>query len=177
VDKTLIDSGASLNLMMRKTFIEMGLNLADLTPVHDTFQGIIPGRSSTPIGCIDLEVSCGTEENNRKEMLTFEVANFDIECNCILERHFLLTFMAVIQTAYATIKIPRPKDIIVLKSDQRDALACENAVLTHAMWFDEKEAQELVAKVVKAHGGSTPSTTCREEERIRGIYVKPAHRL
>jgi hypothetical protein len=31
VAKTLIDSGASLNLMMRKTFIEMGLNLADLT--------------------------------------------------------------------------------------------------------------------------------------------------
>jgi hypothetical protein len=43
VAKTLIDSGASLNLIMRKTFIEMGLNLSDLTPVHDTFHGIIPG--------------------------------------------------------------------------------------------------------------------------------------
>jgi hypothetical protein len=41
--KTLIDSGASLNLIMRKTFIEMGLNLADFTPVHDTFHGIILG--------------------------------------------------------------------------------------------------------------------------------------
>jgi hypothetical protein len=36
VAKTLIDSGASLNLMMKKTFIEMGLNLSNLTPVHDT---------------------------------------------------------------------------------------------------------------------------------------------
>jgi hypothetical protein len=43
VAKMLIDSGASLNLMMRNTFIEMGLNLTDLTPVHDTFHGIIPG--------------------------------------------------------------------------------------------------------------------------------------
>jgi hypothetical protein len=43
VPNTLIDIGVSLNLMMRKTFIEMGLNLADLTPVHDTFHGIIPG--------------------------------------------------------------------------------------------------------------------------------------
>jgi hypothetical protein len=33
VAKTLIDNGASLNLIMRKTFIEMGLNLKDLTPV------------------------------------------------------------------------------------------------------------------------------------------------
>jgi hypothetical protein len=47
-------------LMMRKTFIEMDLNLADLTLVHDTFHGIISGQSSTPIGRIDLEVSYGT---------------------------------------------------------------------------------------------------------------------
>jgi hypothetical protein len=50
--KTLIDNGASLNLIMRKTFIEMGLNLEDLTPVYDTFHEVIPGQSSTPIGCI-----------------------------------------------------------------------------------------------------------------------------
>jgi hypothetical protein len=117
VAKTLIDSGASLNLMMRKTFIEMGLNLADLTPVHDTFYRIISGQSSTPIGRIDLEVSCGTGENKHREMLTFEVASFDIRYNCILGRPFLLKFMAVIHTAYATIKMSGPKCIIVLKSD------------------------------------------------------------
>jgi hypothetical protein len=73
VAKTLIDTRASLNLMMRKTFIEMGLDLAKLTPVHDTFHIIILGQSSTPIRCIDLEVSCGTGE----------VASFDIGYNCI----------------------------------------------------------------------------------------------
>jgi hypothetical protein len=31
VAKTLIDNGASLNLIMRKSFIEMGLNMKDLT--------------------------------------------------------------------------------------------------------------------------------------------------
>jgi hypothetical protein len=60
VAKTLIDSGASLNLMMRKIFIEMGLKLSDLTHVHDTFHGIILRQASTPIGYINLEVSCGT---------------------------------------------------------------------------------------------------------------------
>jgi hypothetical protein len=44
----LIDSGASLNLMMRKTFIEMGLNLAELTPVHVTFHEIIPDSRPLP---------------------------------------------------------------------------------------------------------------------------------
>jgi hypothetical protein len=117
VAKTLIDSGASLNLMMRKTFIEMGLNLTELTPVHDTLHEIILGQSSTPIRRIDLEVSCGSGGNKRSEMLTFEVANFDIGYNCILGRSFLLKFMAVIHIVYATIKMPRPKGVITLKSD------------------------------------------------------------
>jgi hypothetical protein len=60
VAKILIDNIASLNLMMRKTFIEMGLSLAELTPIHDTFHRIIPGQSSTLIGRINLEVSYGT---------------------------------------------------------------------------------------------------------------------
>jgi hypothetical protein len=66
VVKTLVDNGVSLNFITRKTFIEMGLNLKDLTPVHDTFHGVIPGQSSTPIGHINLEVSCGTGDNKRK---------------------------------------------------------------------------------------------------------------
>jgi hypothetical protein len=69
VAKTLVDNGASLNLFMRKTFNEMGLNLSHLTLVHDTFHGVIPGQSSTPIRRIDLEVSCGSGDNKRREML------------------------------------------------------------------------------------------------------------
>jgi hypothetical protein len=97
------------------------------------FHEIIPGKSSTPIGRIDLEVSCGTWENKRREMLTFEVASFDIGYNCILRRPFLLRFMAVIHTAYTTI--------------------------THTERFGEKEVQNLVAKVTKMHGGGTPART------------------
>jgi hypothetical protein len=92
-------------------------------------------------------------------MLTFEVASFDIGYNYILGRPFLLKFMVVIHTAYATIKMSGPKGVIILKSNQRDALACENASLTHVRRFGEKEAQELAVKVAKAHGGSTPVRT------------------
>jgi hypothetical protein len=100
-------------------------------------------------------VSCGIRENKRREMLTFKVASFNIGYNCILGRPFLLKFMVVVHTAYATIKIPGPKGVITLKSDQRDALSCENTTLTYARWFSEKEAQELTTKVAKTHGGST----------------------
>jgi hypothetical protein len=132
VAKTLIDNGALLNLIMRKILIEMGIHLKDLTLVHDMSHGVISGQSSTPIGRINLEVSCGTGDNKCKEVLVFEVASFDIEYNCILGRPFLLKFIEVNHTAYTTLKIPSPKGVITIKADQHDSLACENATLTHA---------------------------------------------
>jgi hypothetical protein len=130
--------------------------------VYDTFHGIIPGQSSTPIERIDLEVSCGTGENKCREMLTFEVASFDIRYNCIMGRSFLFKFM------------PGPKDIIVLKLDQRDALAYENAALTHVGRFGKKEAQELAAKVAKTHGESTPIRTVTPKAPAGGTVWPPA---
>jgi hypothetical protein len=90
-------------------------------------------------------------------MLMFEVASFDIGYNCILGRPFLLKFMTVIHTPYATVKMSSPRGVITLKSDQRDTLACENATLTHAGRFNKKEAQKLAIKVAKTHGGGTPT--------------------
>jgi hypothetical protein len=149
VTKTLVDNGASLNLEMRKTFIEMGLNLADITPVHYTFHDVISGQSYTPIGHIDLEVFYGLGENKCSEMLTFKVTSFDIVYNCILRRHSLLKFMVVIYTAYATMKMPGPKGVIIIKADQRDDLACENASLSHVGSFGDKTTQEQSTKGAK----------------------------
>jgi hypothetical protein len=90
-------------------------------------------------------------------MLTFEVAGFNIGYNCILRSPFLLKFMAIIHTAYATIKMPGPKGMITIKSDQHDALACENAALSHAGRFRAKATKEQAAKVAKMHGGNAQS--------------------
>jgi hypothetical protein len=135
VAKTLVDNEASLNLIMRKTFIEMGLNLSDLTLVHNTFHDVIPGQSSTPIGYIDLEVSCRSWDNKRRGTLKFEVTSIKIVYNCIPGGRFLLKFMAVIHIAYATLKMPGPKGIITIKADLLDALAYENTRLSHIGCF------------------------------------------
>jgi hypothetical protein len=100
-------------------------------------------------------MSYRTGDNKHKEVLTFEVTSFNIGYNCILGRPFLLKFIAVIHTVYATLKMHGPKGVITIKADQRDALACENATLTHVGRFGEKATLDQVAKVVKTHGGST----------------------
>jgi hypothetical protein len=90
-------------------------------------------------------------------MLTLDVASFDIGYNCILRRPFLLKFMEVIHTTYATLKMPSLKGVITIKTDQRDALSCENTSLSHTSRFGDKAAQEYAAKVAKTKGGSIPS--------------------
>jgi hypothetical protein len=62
-------------------------------------------------------VSCGTGDNKCKEMLTFEIVSFDIVYNCIFGRPFLLKFMVVIHTTYATLKMSGPKGVITIKID------------------------------------------------------------
>jgi hypothetical protein len=89
-------------------------------------------------------------------MLMFEVASFDIEYNCIHGRPFLFRFMAVIHTAYATIKMHDPRGVITLKSDQHDALACENTTLTHAGRFGKKRGAKLSRKGSQDARGRNP---------------------
>jgi hypothetical protein len=88
VAKTLIDNGSTLNLIMRHTFMEMGLHLSHLEPVRDTFHDIIPRVSTSPLGWIDLTVICGSRDNKHHETLTLEVDSFDMGYKCILGRHF-----------------------------------------------------------------------------------------
>jgi hypothetical protein len=89
-------------------------------------------------------------------MLTFKVASFHIRYNYTLGRPFLLKFMAVIHTGYAMMKMPGPMGVITLMDDQRDALACENASLSHVSRFGEKATQQQSTKMAKTQGDNTP---------------------
>jgi hypothetical protein len=84
--------------------------------------------------------------------------------------------MAVFHTTYTTIKMPGPKGIIVLKSDQCDVLACENTTHTHIGRFDEKEAQELATKMAKAHRGSTPIKIAAPKPPAAETFWSPAEK-
>jgi hypothetical protein len=75
-----------------------------------------------------------------------------------------------------TVKMPGPKGIIILKSDQCDALVCENAALTHVGWFGEKEVHELAAKMAKTHGGSTLVRTAMPKPPIGSTPRPPVEK-
>jgi hypothetical protein len=83
-------------------------------------------------------------------MLPFEVASFDIGYSCIHGRPFLLKFMAVIHTTYTTMQMSGPKGVITIKADQQDALACENAPLSHVGRFGKNTGWQHPAQDISA---------------------------
>jgi hypothetical protein len=66
VAKTLIDSGVSLNLMMRKIFIKMGLNLADLTPCMTHSMGSSHDSHPPPSDTSSWRCPVGQEKTNAR---------------------------------------------------------------------------------------------------------------
>jgi hypothetical protein len=107
-------------------------------------------------------------------LLTFKVASFDTGYNCILGRPFLLKFMVIIHTTYATINMSGPRGVITIKSDQCDALACENALLMHVGRFRAKAAKEQATKVAKTHDKNTQSKSPMPKPPTRGTHRPPS---
>jgi hypothetical protein len=97
---------------------------------------VIPRASSTPLGKINLMAVCAVGENKHREILKFEVADFDIDNNCILGRPFLIKFMAVIHSTYAYMKMSRSKGIISIPLDPKDVLTYDVSSLEIAARFE-----------------------------------------
>ncbi|KAK3142839.1 hypothetical protein QOZ80_4BG0352370 [Eleusine coracana subsp. coracana] len=85
-NRVLIDGGSSLDLIFTRTLQELGLSINDLQPSFSPFHGIVPGKTSVPIGQITLPVTFGTRDNFRIERILFQVADFESAYHAIIGR-------------------------------------------------------------------------------------------
>ena len=92
--KVLIDGGASINIIYLNTLKQMNILTRQLRPSNIKFHGIVPGRSSTSLGEIILEVTFGEEDNYRTEDISFEVVPFDSAYHAIFGRPAFARFLA-----------------------------------------------------------------------------------
>ena len=147
-NRVLIDGGSSLDLIFTRTHQELGLSINDLQPSFSPFHGIVPGKTSVPIGQITLPVTFGTHYNFRTERILFQVADFESAYHAIIGRSAMARFMAVPHYPYLTLKMPGPNGIISLHSDlwnsfDCDVQSCEMAT-KQLMLSDQKEIQKAV---------------------------------
>ncbi|KAK3129447.1 hypothetical protein QOZ80_6BG0479820 [Eleusine coracana subsp. coracana] len=147
-NRVLIDGGSSLDLIFTRTLQELGLSTNDLQPSSSPFHGIVPGKTSVPIGQISLSVTFGTRDNFRTERILFQVADFESAYHAIIGRSMMARFMAVPHYPYLTLKMPGPNGIIFLHFDLWNSFDCDVQSYEMAtkllMLSDQKEIQKAV---------------------------------
>jgi hypothetical protein len=119
IGKVLVDNGSSADILFLKTFEKMNLSQQMLHPSEYQLQGF-EGKPIKPVGKISLPVSFRDLDNARTETLTFDVVDIYHPYLAIFGRGFMNKFDAVIRQQFLCMKIPAPKGVITVFSDQQE---------------------------------------------------------
>lgn len=116
VQRVLVDTGSSFNVLSWDTFQKLGLKRADLgrikTPLAD-----FTGDSIQPEGKIRLPTEIGEYHNLRKIDLDFLVVDVDCVQNIILGRPALEDLGAIISMEHLAMKFHTPSGIGIARSN------------------------------------------------------------
>jgi hypothetical protein len=117
VNRTLIDRGAGLNIILVEIFEKMQVPYHRLMLTWPFF-GVTEG-STMPIGQVSLPVTFGTRDNYRTECLDFDIA---LPYNAILSYLALARFMAATHHGFNVLKILGTNGTITVRCNEKDAL-------------------------------------------------------
>ena len=122
-----------MNLIFMSTITKMGLDNSDkLKPSKAPFYGIVPGNVSFPIGTVVLPVTFGTPDNYRKELIKFEVADFESSYHAIFGRPALAKFMAIPHYVHLLLKMPGKTGVPTFRGVLQRSFECEKEAITYA---------------------------------------------
>ncbi|XP_020172463.1 uncharacterized protein [Aegilops tauschii subsp. strangulata] len=119
-----MDGGSGLNILYAETLRGMGIPMSKLSESNMRFHGVIPGKKADSLGQITLDVVFGDSTNYCKEKLTFEVVEFHSAYHAVLGRTAYAHFMARPCYVYLKLKMPGPRGVITVTSNQQRAEEC-----------------------------------------------------
>ena len=76
MSRVFMDRGSSMNIIFSKTLREMFIPTSALKTSDTTIYGIVPGKATSPLGKISLDVIFGDRDNFRRENLDFKVVDW-----------------------------------------------------------------------------------------------------
>src|SRR4051812_23209261 len=103
-----MDGGRNINILYYETFRRMGLTHKQLQTSNTVFHGIVPGKSTRPIGKIYLETAFETPENFLSEIIPYEVVILESTYHAILGRPAYARFIARPCYIYLKLKMMGP---------------------------------------------------------------------
>ena len=147
VTRTLIDSGAGLNVLSVETLNNLQVPYDQLQPTKP-FSGVTDS-SIVPIGQVCLPVTFGQSNNYRTELIDFDVTHICLPYNAILGYPTLAKFMAVIQHGYNILEMPGSGGVITVPCGERDAVcSLERAFQAAAIEDPDNDAAQYPPEAV-----------------------------
>ncbi|XP_031101985.1 uncharacterized protein LOC116005890 [Ipomoea triloba] len=123
VQRVLVDTGSSVNILYFDVFTQLGLSTDRLTPIRTPLSGFT-GDSIEAEGVIRLDVELGSQPNVLKTTMDFVVVKLKCVHNAILGRPGITRAAAVISMSHLCMKFYTPNGIGVARGDQRAARQC-----------------------------------------------------
>ncbi|KAK1698654.1 hypothetical protein QYE76_015351 [Lolium multiflorum] len=162
VFRTLIDGGASLNVLSAKAFEKLGVS-SDRLRDTKSFTGVKDG-TTVPIGQVQLPFMVGVPGSYRTEYIDFVVAHINLPHNAILGDPALSRFMAATHHAYNFLKrLGTGGDIITIHCDEEDpARTLECAFKTAAFMHPDGDEDMQVLGGSPGRKDSAPDSILRE---------------
>src|ERR1041384_6321141 len=125
MDRVFMDGGSSLNIIFTSTLHKMLIPRSVWNKSGTTIHDVVPGEAATSLGTIELDVIFGNKRNFARQVLKFEVLDWQSQYHVILGRPAFAQFMAVPHYAYLKLKMVGPAGVITVngsftKSDQCD---------------------------------------------------------
>ncbi|XP_060965431.1 uncharacterized protein LOC133034373 [Cannabis sativa] len=114
VARTMIDNGASVNILFKTPYEKMGLQLKDLIPCLQPVYSFF-GQSVAPLGKIRLPLTVGQAPKCITVMAQFLVLDIPLAFNVMLGRPTLYELKAVTSIFHSCVKFPT-------KNEQREKL-------------------------------------------------------
>ena len=124
VERILVDSGSSVNLIYWNCFQKMNLSPNRLKPVTTPLYSFT-GEAVLVAGSIQLPTTLGNEPHVVTRMATYMVVKSTSSAyNIILGRPLLNDMQAVVSSAYLLMKFPTSKRVGEVHGNQKKARAC-----------------------------------------------------
>ena len=123
MDRVLVDSGSSADIMTLDVFDGMGLNRGDMRCVETWLSGFAEGCIA-PKGVIDLPVTLGEGKQQATKMTKFLVMDTRSAYNVILGRPSLYRFRAAVSVYHHVMKFPCKHGVGTLRGEQQAPRSC-----------------------------------------------------
>ncbi|KAM6559184.1 hypothetical protein CsatA_028423 [Cannabis sativa] len=131
VARTMIENGASSNILFKTTYEKMGLQLKDLTPCLQPVY-VFLGQGVAPLGQICLPLTVGQAQKSITIMAQFLVLDVPSAFNVMLGRPALYDLKVVTSIFHSCLKFPTKNGVGCLRGNQQAARECYNLAITKA---------------------------------------------